>query len=312
MPNACTPLTRSVIEKAKVPPGKLQIMLWDTVISGFGVRCLPGGAKTFVYRYRPHGGGRSVNPRLLKLGAFPSISLDDARKAARIHAGDVAKGKDPAGQRTEERRRNRATLGKLLAENGPYELHLKERGLVNIKPAMSSLRRGLKARMAADVAALSRNDIVTAIGELTRIGKRGAAADLRKYSRTFCEWTVEQGLAKFNPMAGLRAPSRTRHQRLQDTEDKGKALSDAEVVAVWRAAQTMQDRAERGEPITGTFGALVQLALLTGMRRGELSQLERDRHILTGERVSSFTASTASASTCRRPSPRPRPTTIFR
>jgi integrase len=150
---------------------------------------------------------------------------------------------------------------------------------------MSSLRRGLKAHMPADVAALSRNDIVTAIGELTRIGKRGAAADLRKYSRTFCEWTVEQGLAKFNPMAGLRAPSRTRHQRLQDTEDKGKALGDAELVAVWRAAQAMQDRAGRGEPITGTFGALVQLALLTGMRRGELSQSERDRHILTGERA---------------------------
>jgi integrase len=176
-------------------------------------------------------------------------------------------------------------LGKLLAEDGPYERHLKERGLVNIKPAMSSLRRGLKAHMAGDVEALSRNDIVTAIGELTRVGKRGAAGDLRKYARTFCEWTVEQGLAKFNPMAGLRAPSRTRHQRLQDAEDKGKALTDAELVALWRAAQAMQDRAARGERIAGSFGALVQFALLTGMRRGELSQLERDRHILTGERA---------------------------
>jgi hypothetical protein len=59
------------------------------------------------------------------------------KHAARIHAGDVAKGKDPA----KERRRSRATLGKLLAEDGPYALHLKERGLVNIKPALSSLRR---------------------------------------------------------------------------------------------------------------------------------------------------------------------------
>jgi integrase len=164
-------------------------------------------------------------------------------------------------------------------------LHLKERGLVNIKTALSSLRRGLKARMAADIPDLSRNDFVTAIGELTKIGKRGAAADLRKFSRTFCEWTVEQGLAKFNPMAGLRAPSRTRHQRLQDAEEKGKALTDAELVAVWRAAQALQDRAGRGEAVAGTFGGLVQLALLTGMRRGELSQLQRDRHILTGERA---------------------------
>jgi integrase len=281
------PVTKTRIEKAKVPQGADQLMLWDSVVSGFGVRCLPGGSKTFVYRYRPHGGGRSVNPRLLKLGSFPSISLDDARAAARIHAGNVVKGKDPARQRAEERRRDRATLGKLLAENGPYELHLKERGLVNVKTALSSLRRGLKAHMATDVAALSRTDIVTAIGELTRIGKRGAAADLRKFARTFCEWTVEQGLAKFNPIAGLRAPSRTRHQRLQDAEGKGKgkALTDAELVAVWRAAQTVQDRAARGEPIAGTFGGLAQLALLTGMRRGELSQLQSDRHVLTGERA---------------------------
>src|SRR5262249_46152189 len=46
----------------------------------------------------------------------------------------------------------------------------------------------------------------------------------------------------------------------------------------------VQDRSQRGERVAGSFGALVQLALLTGMRRGELSQLQRDRHLLTGER----------------------------
>jgi integrase len=285
MVNSRTPLTRSRIEKAKVPPGANQLMLWDAAVSGFGVRCLPGGSKTFVFRYRPRGGGRGVNPRLLRLGSFPSIGLAAARIAASIAAGAVAKGEDPAQQRAEERRRNRATLAKLLAEDGPYELHLKERGLVNLKPALSSLRRGLKAYMAADVTDLSRNDIVTAIGALTRIGKPGAATDLRRYSRTFCEWAVEQGLAKFNVMAGMRAPSRTRQQRLRDAEQKGKALTDAELVAVWRAAQAMQDRSQRGDHVSGSFGGLVQLALLTGMRRGELSQLQRDRHILTGDRA---------------------------
>jgi integrase len=83
----------------------------------------------------------------------------------------------------------------------------------------------------------------------------------------------------------LRAPSRTRHQRLQDAEDKGKALSDAELIKVWRAAQAIQDRSQRGERVAGAFGGLVQLALLTGMRRGELSQLQRERHILTGDRA---------------------------
>lgn len=282
MPNK-SPLTKSQIERAKVPPGKTDFWLRDSIVSGLLVRCLPGGTKTFVYRYRPEGGGRAVNPRPVKLGTFPAISLDDARAAARIHAGNVAKGKDPARQRAEERRRSRAMLGQLLAEGGPYELHLKERGLVNVKVALSALRRGLKAHMAIDVAALSRNDIVVAIDGLTRIGKRGAAGDLRKFARAFCEWAVQQGLTKANVMAGLRAPSRTRQQRLRAAERTGRALSDAELVKVWQAAEMMQAGSWRGARVSGSFGGLVQMALLSAMRRGELSQLERD-HVLCDER----------------------------
>jgi integrase len=204
---------------------------------------------------------------------FPALDLDDARAAARIHAGAVAKGEDPAATRAEERRRSRSTLGSLLAEDGPYERHLKGRGLVNVKPALSSLRRGLKAHMAADIAVLTRGHIVASIDALAGLGKRGAAADLRSFSRTFLEWAVGQGLAKFNPMAGLRAPPRTRQQRLLDAA-KGKALNDAEIVAVWRAAGAMQDRAAQGEAVSGTFGGLVQLALLSGLRRGELAQMQ--------------------------------------
>jgi integrase len=276
-------LKRANIAKAKVPEGARQLMLWDAVVPGLGVRCLSGGSKTWLYRYRPNGGGRNVNPRLFKLGTFPALGLDDARAAARICAGKIAKGEDPAQARAEERRRERATLGTLLAEDGPYERHLKGRGLVNVKTALSSLRRGLKAYMAVDVAALSRGDIVASIDALTGLGKRGAAADLRRHARAFLEWAVAQGLAKFNPMAGLRAPPRTRHQRLLDA-DKGRALDDDEIIAVWRAAQAMQDRAGRGEAVSGTFGGLIQLALLTAMRRGELAQLRHD-NLLIGARA---------------------------
>ena len=58
MPREQKPLTKRRIEQATVPPGAWQLTLWDTIVSGFGVRCLPGGSKTFVYRYRPHGGDR--------------------------------------------------------------------------------------------------------------------------------------------------------------------------------------------------------------------------------------------------------------
>jgi len=132
------------------------------------------------------------------------------------------------------------------------------------------------------VADLSLNAIVREIDALT--GKPGAVSDLRKATRSFLGWAVSRGLAKFNPMAGLRLPGKTRAQRLLEAEEKGKALDDCEIVALWCAGQALQDRAARGEPVSGSFGAVVQLALLTGCRRGELAQLRHD-FILTGDRV---------------------------
>jgi integrase len=64
-------------------------------------------------------------------------------------------------------------------------------------------------------------------------------------------------------LAGLRRPRQTRAERLK-AQVKGRALSDPEIKFVWTAAAGL-----------GTFGRLVQLALLTGMRRGELSGLRR-------------------------------------
>jgi hypothetical protein len=101
----------------------------------------------------------------------------------------------------------------------------KRAGLVNINPALSSLPRGLKAHTTADGGELTRNDIVSAVTELTKLGKRGAAEVLAQLPRS----AVSQGLAKLNPMAGLREPGGTRHQRLQNAEDKGKALTDVEL-----------------------------------------------------------------------------------
>jgi integrase len=278
MPSKRIRLTEKAIAKAVVPAGKDESWLYDSVVPGLVVR-IRRGSKTYYFEYRPEPGGRRVEKTRVRLGS-ESLGLKDARDAARIHAGEVAKGKDPARQRTEERRRELATVGKLLAENGPYETHQHRCGYVNVRTAMSSLRRGLRPYMASDVNELTLADFVGAIDALTP----GAAADLRKFSHGFLKWTTAQGLTPFNVLAGLRMPGPTRAQKLLH-EPKGKALSDDEFVAVWRAAQRLIDRAAAGEAVSGSFGGLVQLAILSGLRRGELAQLERDRHILTGERA---------------------------
>jgi integrase len=280
MASARVVLTRAMIERAACPPGKTQDLLRDAVVPGLVVRVLPGGSKTYYFVYRPAGSKRGTPEIWLKLGSFSAVRLADARTAARGFAGDVAKGHDPGAERREAKRKEKATLAVLFADGGAYEASLKARGLVNVRTAMSSLRRGLKAHMATDVAALTRADVVAAVTELVRLGLSGAAGDLRKFANGFLAWSVEQGLVQFNVLAGLRLAGRTRAQRLKDGEESGQALTDDEIVKLWRACEELQARAMGGRSVSGSFAGLAQLALLTGMRRGELAQLRHD-HIVT-------------------------------
>lgn len=92
-------LTKSIIGQF-VFEGKTKSsadLRWDDDIKGFGVRVWPSGRKTFFLRYR----FRS-RPRYLGLGAFGSITLEQARKLAHLSRADIINGKDP----TEERRRS--------------------------------------------------------------------------------------------------------------------------------------------------------------------------------------------------------------
>jgi integrase len=206
---------------------------------------------------------------MIRIGASPTIKLDLARKRARDLAGQVARGEDPAAEKQEAKQRASSTLRALLAEDGEYERHLKRRQVVNIKQALSSLRRGLARLMGREVSDLARADFVAVIAAIEDDGRPGAAQDLRKFSRTFLEWCVSSGRAHSNVLAGLRQPRRSRVERLRAAANGGRALSDDEIRKLWHRADNF-----------GSFGGLVRLALLTGLRRGELAQLQRRRDIL--------------------------------
>ena len=95
-------LTETKIAHTRAPATG-QVMLWDRQVTGLGVRILASGSRTFWFMYRP-GGGRSVSSRMVRLGTFPTITLADARKAARVHAGAVARGDNPAAEIAEVRK----------------------------------------------------------------------------------------------------------------------------------------------------------------------------------------------------------------
>jgi len=56
-------------------PRSRRYEIWDSQISGFGVRVGPSGIKTFVVRYRAEGGGRSAH----ELFAMHLVGYDRVR-----------------------------------------------------------------------------------------------------------------------------------------------------------------------------------------------------------------------------------------
>lgn len=80
-------------------PDAGRVYWYDAITPTFALCVTAAGTKTF-YSYRKING----RPVRLKLGAFPDISIDKARKLCAKAAGDIAEGKDPQKDRIANRR----------------------------------------------------------------------------------------------------------------------------------------------------------------------------------------------------------------
>jgi integrase len=89
-------LTKRAIDAATYQgAGNGRFVLWDSEPPGFGLRVFPSGKKSFVLSYRI--GGRK---RLLTIGSYGALTLDQARTQARAELAKVEiGGADPLEQR---------------------------------------------------------------------------------------------------------------------------------------------------------------------------------------------------------------------
>ncbi|KEQ07503.1 hypothetical protein GV67_22370 [Pseudorhizobium pelagicum] len=248
-------LTDVVVSRAELPAGKAEHMIWDTDVSGFGLR-LRGETKSYIIAYRPAGQGRAANMKRVKIGSPETIkTAADARKIAFSMLGKVAAGGDPAKDRAEEKRRAKSRVADLLDR---YEEDLTRRNYVAKDMVMSLLRRRLKKHAERDIKELKGADYAAVIEGLERKGLPGAAEEFRSRCRAFLAFCMTKAkVIDANPLYGFRRQRATRADRLAKQEH-GRALSDVELASVWLAAS----------PAT-VFGRFVRFLILTGCRRGE-------------------------------------------
>jgi len=85
-------ITKRSVDAAR--PQAADFFLWDTDLSGFGLKVSPAGRKSYIVQYRL--GGRAGKTQRLTIGQHGVLTAEQARVEARRLLGEVAFGQDPA------------------------------------------------------------------------------------------------------------------------------------------------------------------------------------------------------------------------
>jgi integrase len=237
------------------PEGKTEDH-WDIGFPGFGVRVSDTGRKTFVLAARYPG---STSPARRRLGVYGPITLADARDKARGWLKLIEKGIDPQQEeetkRLKEQKRRKNTFAS-VAEDFIVEKLPKER---SGKDAERDLRNVFVAEWGERP--------ITEITDLDVLGViKAKAKDAPVYARNLLallkrlfNWAIDQRVyeMQWSPCERIKPRS-----IFGERVPRQRKLSDAELFALWRAADRM----------SYPHGPVYKLLLLTGLRLNEVAQ----------------------------------------
>jgi integrase len=250
-------LTDRFLATFTVEHGRKDRLVFDTACPGLGVRVTAKGTRTFIAQWTDPATRRKVRE---PLGVWGNLTIEQAREAVRARLGAVAKGIDPKAERLRQRaeaERERAetalTFDALIEEW--KALHLAHRRPRYAAEAERAIRSGLPGLLKRSAARISRADAVNALDQIVKAGKAVTAGRTMAYARACFAWGKRRSKVPENPFADLPiAAGGTERER---------ALSDAEIAEVWKAAATL------GYP----FGPFYKLLILTLQRREEVAAM---------------------------------------
>src|ERR1700730_4693540 len=92
-------LTNDMLKKHEGDAGRKDKMVFDSVCPGLGVRVTSAGSKIFIVQWTDPT-KRKVRE---KLGVWGGVTIEQARSAAQVRLGEVAKGCNPRAERLQQR-----------------------------------------------------------------------------------------------------------------------------------------------------------------------------------------------------------------
>lgn len=259
-------ITKTAIDKM-VPHPSTEIYMWDTSLTGFGVRMQPSGKASFLVKYRTITG----QARKMTLGRVGTITPDEARSSALKILAEVAQGGDPSCDRKAARKN--VTIGELadlfiqdtraqwkestyLANASQIECHI--RPLLGRRPAVG-LSYGDVMKFQADVTSGKTAVMRQGRGGSIRGGK-GVATRAVVILGAILNYGIRCEILDRNVTERVRkAPvgKRTRFLSLTEISALGAVLNDSP-----------------HEPPSGL--SAIRFLLLTGFRRMECLTLKAD------------------------------------
>jgi len=224
--------------------------------SGFTIRVLPSGVKTWLYIFTYDGKRHEMN-----LGTYPAVSLEVARQKYNEARKTLLNGKNPATAEREriEDRRKAPTVKDLCGEY--VDRHAKrfkrswqkDERILNhdVVPAWGK-------RKAADI---SKTDVVRLLEKIVvDRNAPGMANNTFQVVRKMFNFAVERDLLKYSPCIGVKMPAP------KNTRDR--VLSGAEIKTFWY-------KLDRAAMFPESKNAL-KLILVTAQRPGEVIGMHTD------------------------------------
>lgn len=247
-------LTKRIVESAPLPQGEAKVWTWlgDAEVRGFGVKLYAGGARVFALRYRTRAG----SSRMLTLGAFGDLTVQEARDIARKEKVRVLDGADPQAERQEERRRKDGGVSTVRDLMGRW---LEDHAKVHRRGWREDKRRADARIVPGPLGRLKVEDVSAEVVARwhRRIGEDAPVEANRclQTLRAAWRWGTKEGLLP----ASLDDPT-GRVTRFRE-RSRDRWLRKDEVARLMAAVQAEDDPYVR---------AAVPLFLLTGLRKREL------------------------------------------
>lgn len=237
-----------------LPYSHTHAYVWDTAFPTLGMR-IGKRTKTFIV-IKP--GGKRIT-----LGKYPFMTLSDARqRAAKLYGhATIALSNAPTA---------------LQAVSTFFDTHVAKNRPKTQKDTIRLINKHFIPPLGSTAIDRITTQDITAITDAMRRTPAEAIKAHAAMSVLF-RWAVRRQMIPKNPMQGLPLPARP--------AQRDRVLTDAELTAVLRAALKI---------INTPFGAMLMIAIYTGMRRGEVEKLKwsyitRDKITLPKEIVKNNT-----------------------